>query len=132
MAKHTQLIAALLLAAPLFGQAPASGASIAQVSVRLIKASDALRNAGYDPSSEVRIQGQVMGAEGKFLLMKMAFGVVRVDLGCAGRDLASIQGQMVEMVVSKVMQAGAQRLLARTIQVAGMLIQLRNQAGVVL
>lgn len=125
MAKISRMIASLLMAAPLLAQGPQS-TSVAQVSARIIKASAWAKMDGYDPSKEVRLQGVVERTLGGSLLMRMPFGSVQVEVG---RTLAVRAGQAMEVVVSKVMRGGTQRLLARELRMGSKVIQVRDAQG---
>ena len=128
MAKTALMIASLLAAAPLLAQGQQSS-SIAQATVRLIKADDYALSGGYNPGLEVKLEGVVEQAGGGLLRLRMAFGSVLVDLGRAGRDLAVAAGQPLQVVASKVMQDGNQKLLAREVRTASSVIRLRDAQG---
>ncbi|MBS1767962.1 MAG: hypothetical protein JST05_11250 [Acidobacteria bacterium] len=125
MAKVAGIIASLLMVAPLVAQGP-QGAAVAQVSARILKASAWAKMDGYDPSKEVRLQGVVERTVGGFLQMRMPFGSVQIEIG---RVLAVRTGQAMEVVVSKVMRDGAQRLLARELRIGSTVIQVRDAQG---
>lgn len=110
MAKRTQLIAALLLAAPLFGQAPTSASSTARV--RIVSQAAWQQMQRFSAMSEVRLQGVVERVDGTVLHLKMRFGTVQVELGQAEQALGLRAGEALEIVAAKMMVNGSQRLLA--------------------
>lgn len=128
MANTARIIASLLLVAPLFAQGTQAG-SLAQVTVRILKADQWAKLGGYDPASEVRLKGVVEQAGGGLLHLRMPFGTVCVELGQAGRKLGFRLGQTLEVVASKVMQNGNQRLLARVVRSESTEIRLRDAQG---
>jgi len=128
MATTARIIASLLLAAPLFAQGTRAG-SLAQVTVRILKADQWAKLGGYDLATEVRLKGVVEQAGGGLLHLRMPFGSVRVELGQAGRNLVLRIGQSLEVVASKVMQNGNQHLLARVVRSESTVIRLRDAQG---
>lgn len=129
MATTARIIASLLLAAPLFAQGTQAG-SLAQVTVRILKADQWAKLGGYNLATEVRLKGVVELATGGVLHLRMPFGSVRVELGQAGRNLVLRIGQALEVVASKVMQNGDQHLLARVVVSDSKEIRLRDAQGV--
>ncbi|HXC18195.1 MAG TPA: hypothetical protein VNV60_12205 [Holophagaceae bacterium] len=128
MAKTTLMIASLLLAAPLLAQSR-QASSFAQASARILLRDSYVRMGGYDPATEVQLSGRVEQAGGGLLRMRMAFGMVTVELGEAGRNLVLRPGELVQVIVSKVMQGSSQRLLTRELRMESKVVELRDVEG---
>lgn len=125
--RGTMLMALMAAFSALSAQAPATG--IAQVSVRILRPSVFARTGGYDPATEVRLAGTVVAVEGSLVRLRLDCGLVQVDLGLAGQDLAVAPGQRMACVASKVMREGRQTLLAREVELQGNRVALRDAAG---
>lgn len=128
MTKSMRILASLMIAAPLFSQAR-SASSFVQASARIVRPDQYARSNGYDPATEVRLSGVVEQASNGRLMLRMAFGVVSIELGPAGTNLLLRAGQPLQVVASKVMNAGSQRLLAREVRAEAGVIQLRDSQG---
>ena len=117
------------MATPLLGQSP-SASAFAQVSATIVSPSTFAKLGGYDPSSEATLSGVVERAQGERLFLRMAFGVVAVEVGPSAAKLALQAGQQLQVVVSKVMHSGSQRLIAREVRTDARVVELRNAQGV--
>jgi hypothetical protein len=85
--------------------------------------------ADYDLSSEVVLQGRVVGQEGGVLLLRIPAGTVRIDAG-SDRNVARILANAtIEVVGAKLQEGGRQRLLVREIRFAGGYLVLRDPLG---
>lgn len=110
MAKTALMIASLFAMAPLFAQSPASGMATAKV--KIISQATWQHMMHFSAMSEVRLQGVVVQVDGPMLLLRLAFGTVKVDLGNAAKTQSLRAGEALEVTAAKIMTGGAQRLLA--------------------
>lgn len=89
-----------------------------------------LASADYDHSTEVLLPGLLVGREKGLLLLKIAAGIVRVDVG--SWDEAIIKGAPAEVIVlaAKRQEGAGQKLVAREIRFDGGCIVCRDSNGV--
>lgn len=103
-----------------------SATASASISVRILPRA-AL---DYDLSNEVLLRGQVVAREKDILVLRLAAGTVRVDIGTwAGAGLL-LPGTPVEILAAKRQEDGHQRFMAREIRYAGGAMVLRDAQGV--
>lgn len=117
-------LALLLMAAsgaPVRGQARATAPCTARIR--------ALGAADYDLSAEVVLRGRVVGKEGGILLLRLAAGLVRVDVGSTSGVSKIPADASIEVLGSKCQEGGRQRLLAREIRLAEGLLVFRDEQG---
>lgn len=86
--------------------------------------------ADYDPSTEVLLQGRVIGREDGLILLRMAAGIVRVQAGAWQGTPATAGELAVEIIASKRQEGDRQRFLAREIRHAEGRVVLRDVQGV--
>ena len=132
MFKTTQatqmMLVGLMAAAPLFGQGH-SATAFAQASARIVSQSAYARTGGYDPGTEISLQGEVERAADGSVSLHMPYGNVLVELGKAGQHLAFKTGERLQVVVSKVMRGTSQLLLAREVKTETRVVELRDADG---
>lgn len=117
MAKTARMITSLLAAAPLFAQSPATG--VATTRVKIVSQATWQQMHEFSAMSQVRLRGVVEQVDGSTLLLRLAFGTVRVELGKAAGTTALRAGEALEIMAAKIMTGGAQRLLAMEVSKQG-------------
>lgn len=110
MSRMTRVLTGLMVAAPLFAQAPAAGTATARV--RIVSQATWRQMQEFTAMSQVRLRGVVEQVDGASMSLRMAFGVVRVELGKTAGTQALRAGDALEVVASKLMIGSTQRLLA--------------------
>ncbi len=91
----------------------------------------------YDRSNEIQVQGVIEDAHldespgclNGCLAMVTARGSLNVNLGPAARNLSFIPGQTITIIGSKISVGGHELLLARTIDVGGTRLTVRDANG---
>lgn len=105
----------------------AQASAVARCSATILPA----ESRGYDPASEVRLQGRVeetgvASAQGPAVRVRLRFGTVLVQVGAAGL----VKGESVDVVASKQQVEGCQVFVARQVRRAAGTLVLRNEHGV--
>lgn len=89
-----------------------------------------LAAADYDPGSEVALHGEVTFAGEGLLKVRLACGVVRVEVGRSIAWDGSLVGQTVDVLAARRQDDQGQRFLARELRTAGGTWILRDRRGV--
>ena len=123
--RPTLFLTLALIAAPALAQAPSASASIScSVRIRPIAAAD------YNPSSELTLRGTVAEVRPGIVLLRLPYGLVRVQVGARLQESTPAVGQSVEVVASKWQDDQGQRFVARELRFNGSTLVLRDAQGV--
>jgi hypothetical protein len=85
--------------------------------------------ADYDHSTEVLLHGLVIGREQGMLLLRIAAGIVRVEVGSWEDAVVKKAPAEVVVLAAKRQEEGRQRLVAREIRFPGGCVTLRDANG---
>ena len=89
-----------------------------------------LASADYDHSTEVLLRGFLVGREKGLLLLKIAAGIVRVDVGSWDEAIVMAAPAEVVVLAAKRQEGAGQKLVAREIRYDGGLVVCRDGNGV--
>jgi hypothetical protein len=110
------------IAAP--GLAQATAGAPCTVRIRPQAAAD------YDPSTEVLLQGRLVGRENGLLLLRLRAGIVRVDMGAWEEAVLREAGSSLAILASKRLENGRQRFVAREVHLTSGSVIIRDAQGV--
>lgn len=110
MAKTMRVLAGLMAVAPLFAQAPVQRTAMTRV--RIISQSTWNQMNHFSSLSEVRLKGVVEQVEGGTVQLRLAFGMVRVEMGKLAATQVVRAGESLEILASKIVVEGSQHLVA--------------------
>lgn len=89
-----------------------------------------LASADYDHSTEVLLRGLLVGREKGLLLLKIAAGIVRVDVGSWDEVIVMAAPAEVVVLAAKRQEDTRQKLVAREIRYDGGFVVCRDVNGV--